>query len=1431
MLETRERSANELKNILQKAESYYADLSKAGKEFNMATTMLCGKDSAQLRAVLLGGQLGDSATVAEMWEGRMKADPVCQAHLAFINDDKGGRIVPLVASADLAKDGKNFVWENMLHDFQEVLSEFCDDDRVRFQRDNKVNEGLVMALNGVKPNELEFMSQLGLSHQISRQQMKRMVGWCISRSKKQHPNIWANKKVTAVEACSAHKIFVVGKSDMDSYKFDLRSETEDFGQCLPQLCLEAMSNIGWKNLPGEKWEPIVEVHTVTSSGDGDISPFQVSVVHECFPKSFMSAVIEGMNELKYLIGTGGKKEARLRSASITTNPAPFTVGKAVYAGVDAAEVEQKLLAVANTICEGQRTFVEGKQKRNGGYVVTFAANQLLTVVANLRKALFSSHSDYSARLCSPHGSPRHEVEQEKYLPHRPDLQVITFVFSNSPIEYSTTLVYYNSNQTELKKVPLSNCCLHHQGPGSQVGGILHGVVPNTENGAWDLEDTIWRVSVTCRYAVDPVLDEAIFNEQMKQELGGYVPLVSNYRGNYNQVRVFDILASDQVLMERDQVKMESSEHTTIPDHDTTQGIKREITQDAILQGSISRVSLMSCENSDTIPNISLEKFEERQTFRCDQSLEFCGQISELVTSYRTTKDLFDRRILIQIKESESSPAVPILHTVMKQSESPSVSTSAASESRNLRGFPVPGEVYELHNICVKAGVYHDTRANPIFSNNPAHPKIMILSRLYKNDWASCLAFRHRLDEWVKDRSQPFITDEFSGELMVCGSGGSPERAGDVVTNYSRDRKDNASVKVPISQNFDSKINVGLQMLAKQQQVVGVYVREDVMFATDQDADAGIQQTSKCRFWGMFACAEMMIRTEEEEDVMKELLLAKASKAVVHLSRFRLVPHIVLKLKFLFNHEQLQRTRLEDPARLYKTLTVQRHYDNRKLRIAFQTGEQSAVMGMGETGITHRDIGQLFVDNGGESLYQQRTLGTEDDDEVEDDEEAPESLIKVHCEVSSATYEQAVVCVMLVNYAGASRWLGGSLTEPSDLPHSKAKQLNDWRIPVGIDNHPHPMGTRLLDVNTLFLHQVARESTVFERTQTNLVGARIAYSDEVRNDIIELMFQATLLRFTGRVKHFRTYSRLTGCHPMIPLRKNLHMFLSFMESTVDQLNDQSASIGQWLSSQHKNCIPKYTRTLFGFTCFATRLANDLEETYDGMRKTATRSDAVVHLKRLFLSLTEDKKPNNIHWMAQQVVADVDEIFDDVFGYPSAEGIVHGYGAQVGHGIIARATGNPTMKEGLDGIVQIVQCCSRTPPEYLDMLGLERISNGGGVVHKLNGRPFNPTDAEEVKCRVYTVTKMTYRAYSNSPRPRLAKPFCHPIRLHEFDATNPVLDMHTLTVMNGIVDNMLKCTNQKTPMECAQIIIPECCLRPGEADWREASNGWVTTEAAK
>ena len=82
-------------------------------------------------------------------------------------------------------------------------------------------------------------------------------------------------------------------------------------------------------------------------------------------------------------------------------------------------------------------------------------------------------------------------------------------------------------------------------------------------------------------------------------------------------------------------------------------------------------------------------------------------------------------------------------------------------------------------------------------------------------------------------------------------------------------------------------------------------------------------------------------------------------------------------------------------------------------------------------------------------------------------------------------------------------------------------------------------------------------------------------------------------------------------------------------------------------------PKYTLTFVNFSSFATGLANKLPDVLDNMLRKQSYKESVICLQSLLQNLTQQVDNSNLYWMAQQIVADVAEIFENAFVEPSTE----------------------------------------------------------------------------------------------------------------------------------------------------------------------------------
>ena len=1415
-------ASDKKKKEMEEAQKFYLLLSTSGKDFDRACIELCADNerSRRLRGLLLGIQ---GATVSELWFGKMQHDTNCDHLHHLTSDPSTGAPERFITKHTYNSGPYNSSISTLLPQFEPIINGKFGSQKWKFMRNGGFIERVVCNLFGYgSPQSVNFQYQ-----SIRSDQIEDMIRYCVKRC-----GLLNSDKVTAETAAAAYIAIVVVQ------KGDLNGNTMGFGQTMAAICRKACD----ANLFGEidkteieNWSPTVESTTINgppsssypqpndetgnaTSGKKGVPLFEVTVVHDFAPPSFKEAIIEGMNELQFMIGSKGKSNAFIRNCSSLANPAPFTVGKAVvYGGVHASEIETKLLDFANFICVEQEKYVI-KEMEGKGYQVTFAANQLLTVVATLREALFSPHSDYSARLCSTgiNGAPRLQGElDDLWLPRREELQVLTYVLSNSTADRSTELVYEDTVGSQLGKVPLSSFCMHHQGAGSQAPGIKHGVrmiKGATAQVATDGEPNIWRLHVTCRYTLDPIKQNVVFEQQLVEEMQYMVP-ACKYKADYIHNNVIS-----SVLSDTDETALGVAPPVVLAQAGDLNNNGESAVESIGLRSTENRVDLGSAANRDTYTNLPHEEFDKLNLYRCKQTMEFAGSLPQHFKTAAMTRALFDQGILVQVQKTGGQPPVPVLHQVR------TLVTKGATTT--VGKFPMIGERMTLQNIASKADVVHTIHSSPILNPNTDGPVIIILSQPYKNDKIEFPAFKDRLVDWLAgDRTEPLFTDDFDGVLTICGSGGSPTALGEQPANYNKDKKTDSGARVPFSQDFETPINKGLRHLAETNAVVALYVIEEKMFP--EHVDVPLVGIEHCTFWGMFVASSFIIEVDDELEVVKENI--NEPEEAQKFARFRLVPHAKLRLTPLFNNQQLKKL-MENPlvvSENYKVMTV--HHDcKEKFVVDMPTGGQVAAMSLGVNRLTHKTLYSQFVEQGRYIPFLKDLVsdeeGGQDNEEFDDIDQTEEAF----CGLSKVTAAGMGTCVALVNASVAARYLEQALEDPNN-PDSPAIPLGMKNLPASLQLTATPSASRPIDVTTgLIRENVLSTSDLYQKTNTPTRGARVLYKDELFDDMLDILFQASIVRFTGRTARFRTYARETEALSVIPLRSHIAKFLVFMERTI-QPNNKKRSIGQWLSLQHKNCIPKSTHTFDGFSLFATQLAKNLEEVGKNMLGANDRKDAVLVLHQFLLSLCSDGNSRKLHWLAQEIVSDVDEIFDYAFGVPVAGGVVEGHGSKIGHGFVCLAEGDKSFGEGLQDRVDCVQ--GMTNKLELDLLGLE-IGPNTIIVHKVNGRPYNASDAEHEFCKLYQLGKLTFGHFCNSKYPRSAKAWCHPEKLHKLDILRKdtkveilvkKVDIARLDMIMAVTDIMVsideaykKCSGPDAP-DGMKLIVPELCLRPGEAEW--------------
>jgi len=297
-----------------KAEQCLVTLGKSGEDFNLATSALCGQGSAKLRAMLLAdGKIGQVATVQQMFDGHIQTNPYLSQHLVIVG---GCRILPALSVVPDVEEATKSFKQSLVCKFVEVMEGcFTAPEQHRFMKRGAAYVPLVLALNGLEKTRLTFLlNSGGYTTTISAEQMRNMVKYCLSTC--------VAKYINCDCANAAYSIIVKG---CQNSQFDLvHINTGVFCQTkMVELCVNAMASIGYVQKDIPTWHPSFYQETINDESNVKFKPFNVCVVHNFAPKSFKDEVQKRMNELSFLVGCGGKKNAWLRSASILDNPAPL----------------------------------------------------------------------------------------------------------------------------------------------------------------------------------------------------------------------------------------------------------------------------------------------------------------------------------------------------------------------------------------------------------------------------------------------------------------------------------------------------------------------------------------------------------------------------------------------------------------------------------------------------------------------------------------------------------------------------------------------------------------------------------------------------------------------------------------------------------------------------------------------------------------------------------------------------------------------------------------------------------------------------------------------------------------------------------------------------------------------------------------------------
>ena len=354
---------------------------------------------------------------------------------------------------------------------------------------------------------------------------------------------------------------------------------------------------------------------------------------------------------------------------------------------------------------------------------------------------------------------------------------------------------------------------------------------------------------------------------------------------------------------------------------------------------------------------------------------------------------------------------------------------------------------------------------------------------------------------------------------------------------------------------------------------------------------------------------------------------------------------------------------------------------------------------------------------------------------------------------------------------------------------------------------HPMCNRYLDTVPVALRREAIQRGWME--DDHLTHTLDLEDDSDINVLCEAVYAATILRFSGRVSRFALFQKWNGNKERIFIPRkgqSTRDFLKFVKRTVMGNSGYGYAMSQWLSGQHFQAIPKTIRSHYShFEGFVEKMEVGIEfcvrSMIEGFIKNKGKSEIDIRkevinvLKGHIGGWCSDELKGDIGFLAQQIVADVEGLFGYVFGEPKATGIEAGHAGDLGYLMIvwkeAKKT-RSTLAMVLQGIVDMIQKGGILEDSWLEVGGYVRCNESGKVVNKVNGLPFNVTDAEHWLCKSWVIVKKTFNHYRNSMYPVPLEPHYHPIKWPKHDTPTTITsDIVVDKIMEEITDKFESC----------------------------------------
>lgn len=656
----------------------------------------------------------------------------------------------------------------------------------------------------------------------------------------------------------------------------------------------------------------------------DDTEYRYKVIHYPFSPQFMGDLMTYINSEMFIAGEGGRESSNIR---VVSNPCEadvpgagshFITGKVkvnVYPSSGTRnDMEDTMLGCADMILQEMYTILR-RVHPDVNIPDTMHVNTMQMLIGFINKAIYSAHNDGTPLInlvvTLDGANGKVEVTDGTYLPTLSNLVILTFTATNDEMVDSCFLHIRKKDKESYRnigKVPLSNMCFHMQLAGTNKEGLTHQVCSRSKSNAF-------RISITCRYAVDPSLvGKEVYEERLSKCFENNNCSVTRrdfraYRGAKSKSNVLTDLLNP--LSNRTYLDSARNDDGGDVDDDSVEGDSEDITlsaeqdgngqddagpEDDVADGTTPETAAIDYRqhiHNDHFGQVNDNDYRLMFGSRYGSHVRLAGRAWKHAVSPPCILYLYRKKCLVDLirRDIDDIPR-PILQEIWL--EDPKDDELFNRISR----LYVPGMKVKLGYLAGEAKMIHTFRAHPVTGNSRC--AIVVISVPYKNDRQRIEAILQRIIAWRENQDEPLF-DAFEELFHICGCGGMPSNSGSHAPNVAKVTKDQALLEIQVGQSFDSIKNQKFMTMFEEGTPFALFVNESRFYGKkvrESDED--------CTFIAYSFFSSLTVTRDDVNKFTHDMASLNATPDYIKKSVFRLSRYFKFNVSSIFAKEDINK---------------------------------------------------------------------------------------------------------------------------------------------------------------------------------------------------------------------------------------------------------------------------------------------------------------------------------------------------------------------------------------------------------------------------------------------------------------------------------------------------------------------------------------------